>query len=467
MKKNILLIACSMFLFSNTGCSKEAYEPFDEPLVSKVNGVFNYPFMGFGYNQNSVDITPEGENNPIWTEERFQIVEERVRAIKPGLVRIPIHRQWYNPSLQSGDYDWSTPEMKGFYRFMDIYKEMGVKVLTGWWHVTTYEDDKNGYKNDDTVTAFVDFIEYMFRVKGYDNIAFLQPSNEPYGVGTTWSDWSMFIKNTYAECERRGLPTDRLCGPDSWDDWIGLAAQYNKDELASYNFHFYFDGTASTSHDLGLYNQLMEQVGQVGPHDPSNKPIVCGECGAIKGAWLDWPVYKPEDGIYCWDYMYGVYLIDYAIQSMRAGVAASLVWSLYGFEQNKDGGMWSHTGNWGGFTLRPWYYSWSLLCRYFPEGAKCLDMQNMSSKIKVGGVQIGNGDYSFVVTNLATYDDELTIELPDDSKKSYYVYRYTENNQGDGESLSLPYEKIRTTGKLAVNVPINSAIFMTTMEPIN
>ena len=179
MKKDILLIACFLFLFCNTGCSKEVYEPFDEPLVSKVNGVLDFPFMGFGYNQNSVDITPEGENNPVWTEERFRIVEERVRAIKPGLVRIPVHRQWYNPSLQSGDYDWSTPEMKGFYRFMDIYKEMGVKVLTGWWHVTTYEDDKNGYKNDDTVTAFVDFIEYMFKVKGYDNIAFLQPSNEP------------------------------------------------------------------------------------------------------------------------------------------------------------------------------------------------------------------------------------------------------------------------------------------------
>lgn len=464
------MILSFLCLLLNAACTEKAvYEPFDEPLVSSVVKTYDFPFLGFGYNQYCVDLNPDGSDNPEWTAERFSLMEERIMAIRPGLVRMPVQRQWYNPNLKAGDanYSWNTPEMKAFYKFMDLYKKMGVKVLSGWWHVTTYETDKDGYKDENNVTAFVDFIEYMINVKGYDNIVYMQPSNEPYGTYTTFSDWSSFMKKAYAECERRGVGTDRLCGPDSWDDWIGRAVQANSKELVSYNFHFYFDGQASTSENFGIYDQLVGQTRQVYDFDSSNKPIVCGEVGAINTGWLDWPSNKPEGGIYCWDHIYAVYMIDFAIQSMRAGVSSSLAWGLYGFDQGKDAGMWNNAGNWGGLTLRPWYYAWSLLCRYFPDGAKCLDMKHMTGKIKVGGVNAGGGDYSFVATNLATYDDELTIELPEDSRRTYYVYSFTEDNNGDGESLSIPYEKVRADGKITVKVPVRSAVFMTTLDPLD
>lgn len=466
MKKILFLLFLLQITLAVASCSDHEETRGPEKLTFSVDGLYATPFLGFGYNQYPLDFNPDGTDNVVWTADRYQMMEERIEAIRPGLVRMPVVREWYNPSFKTGEYDWNTPEMQACYKFFDLYKKMGVKVLSGWWHVTSYATDKDGFKDEKHAEAFADFINYMIRVKGYDNIVHMQPSNEPYGTYTLFSDWSTFMTKTYDFCVAKGYPTDRLCGPDSWDDWIGRAVESNSRELVSYNFHFYFDGTKSSSENLGLYDQLMQQMNQVTRYDQSNKPVVCGEVGAINGSWLDWPANAPEGAIFSFDYIYGVYMVDYAIQSMMAGVASSLSWGLHGFDQNKDGGMWNNTGNYGGTKLRPLYYAWSLLCRYFPDGAVCLKMNQKTGKIKIGGVSVGADDYSFVVCNRATYDDHCTINLPAGGKKEYYVYRFTEATQGDGEQLSLPYEKITVQNAIELDIPQSSAIFLTTLPPL-
>ncbi len=460
------LICISMIALLACSNSKETYKPDLSTVTSSVAGVYPTPFIGFGYNQWIPDLKPNGEPDFNWSDDRFAMMEERIRAIHPGLVRMPVERHWYDPDLVPGNYNWESPEMKAFYKFMDLYKQMGVKVLSGWWHVTTYEDDKNGYKNDANVQAFAEFIDYMINTKGYTNIVYMQPSNEPYGTYTTYDDWSAFMRKTYDYCVLNSYPTDRLCGPDSWDDWVGKGAQYNSRELVSYNFHFYFDGTASTSENLGLYDALMGQMNQVIPYNAANKPVVCAECGAINGNWLDWPANKPADGIYSSSYQYALYMVDFAIQTIQAGIASSLSWGLHGFDQNKDAGMWNNTGNWGGTKLRPLYYAWSMLCRYFPDGAVCLNMSQETAKIKVGGCKVGSSDYTFVICNRATYAEKVTIDIPADSKKTYYFYHFNESNPGDGNSLSLPYTELTAGSTLAVEIHKNSAGFLTTLPPL-
>lgn len=461
--KRILIAACLSFCFMGVSCTEKDDRTDPLKFETSVAGEFAHTHIGFGYNHYPLDLYPDGSDNPVWTEDRYRMMEERIRAIHPGLVRMPVVRDWYNPSLKTGEYDWNTPEMKACYKFFDLYKEMGVKVLSGWWHVTSYTDDKNGYKDMDNVTAFVDFIDYMINVKGYDNIVYMQPSNEPYGTYTVFDDWSRFMKEAYAQCKKRGVPADRLCGPDSWDDWVGKAAQANSGELISYNFHFYFDGTAASNANLGIYDQLMAQMNQVYKYDLSGKPVVCGEVGAINDSHLDWPSNATEGQIFSWDYIYAVYMVDYAIQSMRAGVSASLSWGLQGFDQNKDGGMWNNTGNWGGTKLRPMFYAWSLLCRCFPDGAVCLDMTQPSGSIKTAGARIGSDDYSFVICSLASYDEECTIYIPAGSKRSYRVYPFNEDNQGDGEQLCIESYVIEADGSITVKVPSESAVILTTL----
>lgn len=465
MKLILLMAAIAL-----TACSKSAGDDavkFDGIETSVITEQ-STPFIGFGYNQYPPDLNADGSENYVWTDERFAMMEERIRAINPGLVRMPVLREWYDDDFVAGNYDWDSPQMKSFYKFMDLYKEMNVKVLTGWWHVTDYATDKDGYRDMKNVQAFCEFIDYMINTKGYTNIAYVQPSNEPYGTYTQFSDWSNFIARSYEYCQSKGYPTDRFCGPDSWDDWVGKGAQANSKELSSYNFHFYFDGTKPSSENMGLYDQLMGQMNQVTKYQPGNtKPVVCAECGAINGSWLDWPANKPEDGIYSFGYQYAVYMADFAIQAMNAGVASCLSWGLHGFDQNKDAGMWNNTGNWGGLKLRPLYYVWSLMCRYFPDGATILNMSRQTAKIKVGGCKIGASDYSFVICNRASYADFCKINLPANSKQTYYIYNFTESSQGDGTQLSLNYEKKSTDKNVVVEVLKNSVTIVTTLAPID
>lgn len=480
MKTKVFLF-CILFslLGISVSCSEKNVMESATKFETHVIKPYNYSFFGFGYNQYQCDFTPDFQEEWNWTEERFAMMKERIEVIRPGFVRMPVERIWYNPTFKCGEYDWDCPQMKAHYKFMDLYKEMGVKVLDGWWHVLEYWTDGKGYADLDNVTAFVDYIEHMLNL-GYDNIAYFQPSNEPYGTyydydvdggvkRTQYDDWSKFMKEAYKQCEERGLPTDKLCGPDSWDDWIGRAAERNQ-ELASYNFHLYFDGTSRSNDNLSLYDQIMAQVNQVTKWDNSNKPIVCAECGAIKESWSDWPVFKPDDGvaIYTWDYMYPVYMADFAIQAMRAGISTCLSWGLHGFTFGKDGAsMWNNSELYGGTKLRPMFYCWGLLCRLFPDGSLPLDMLQRSGNIKVGGCAIGvAGDYTFLISSKAKYDEEVTIELPKGNKGKFYVYSYTRESHGDGEQLSLPYTEVNTKDEITVKVPSESVIFITTLTPI-
>ena len=81
-------------------------------------------------------------------------------------------------------------------------------------------------------------------------------------------------------------------------------------------------------------------------------------------------------------------------------------------------------------------------------------------------MNVGNGDYSFVVCSLAGYEDEVSIRLPEDSKDTWYVYTFSEVSQGDGEQLSIPYEPTNAKETITIKVPAESAVFITTMQPL-
>ena len=90
--------------------------------------------------------------------------------------------------------------------------------------------------------------------------------------------------------------------------------------------------------------------------------------------FIDWPVADAPAHCRIDTYEYALGFWDYGIQLARSGMASGLAWALDGLEQNKNAGMWNNAGTYGGMTLRPWYYTWQLMCRYFPRGAKILKM---------------------------------------------------------------------------------------------
>ena len=128
-------------------------------------------------------------------------------------------------------------------------------------------------------------------------------------------------------------------------------------------------------------------------HDPagSRKPFLIAEAGtsdtraSVTGDWN-----SGDSNLKIRDFGYGVFMADYLVQTMRAGVGGVSVWDLDDSLHSqakiaptpenphaynlKVWGFWNTLGGQMGRpedeALRPWFYSWSVLCRAFPRGAK-------------------------------------------------------------------------------------------------
>lgn len=444
------------------------------------------PWEGFGYNQWGFARESDGNTFKPWDDDLWKTTSERILAIRPSLVRLPVIRDWFNKdnegnNLPIGTYNWDSKYMQAYFKIMDLYKEHDIKVMGGFWHVTYNGEDekeKDFYSTDDCARLQADLIEYLFRTKGYDRIiTSYAPTNEPLGIGIPYDDWSTMIKKLHAELERRGLPTGFLSGADSWSDWIWKPAQYNAAELSAYDFHNYLNDTPDDTYNQ-LYNRTIEttfanNIANIYKYDNTNKPIHVSEMAPIGVSFIDWPIADAPAHCRIDTYEYALGFWDYGIQLARSGMASGLAWALDGLEQNKNAGMWNNAGTYGGMTLRPWYYTWQLMCRYFPRGAQILKMTELEGRkdIRILGARIDDGDYSFVVINrrmdAQSQTRQVTFRIECD--KPVYIYRFNRSNCGDGAALSLPYEVAAqnlSTG-ITVDVPLEEGVFITTLEPLN
>ena len=443
------------------------------------------PWEGFGYNQWGFARESDGNTYKPWDDDLWQTTENRILAIHPSLVRLPLMRAWFNTDdngnkLPVGEYNWNSKYMQAYFKIMDLYKQYDIKVMCGLWHaVFDGENENDFYPTDEFADLQADLLEYLFKEKGYNNIiTSYAPTNEPLGCSVSFENWSIMIEKLHTELEKRSIPTNILSGADSWGDWIWKPAQYNASELSAYDFHNYLNNTPDDTHNQ-LYNRTIEttfinNLTNILKYDQSNKPVHVSEMAPIGVAFIDWP--KAEAPAHCRidTYEYALGFWDYGIQLARSGMASGLAWALDGLEQNKNAGMWNNAGTYGGMTLRPWYYTWQLMCRYFPRGAKILKMSELEGRkdVRILGARIGADDYSFVAVNrrmdMESKTQSVTFKV--DCSKPVYIYRFNRNNCGDGAALSLPYEKIDNitlSAGVTVEVPMEEGIFITTMEPLS
>lgn len=455
-----------------------------QAFESTIEEELSTPWEGFGYNQWGFARESDGNTFKPWDDELWATTSERILAIRPSLVRLPVIRDWFNKDdagnkLPIGTYNWDSKYMQAYFKIMDLYKEHDIKVMSGFWGVAyNGEDQKEFYTTDECAQLQADLIEYLFRTKGYDKIiTSYAPTNEPLGLGIPFEEWSTMIEKLHAELERRGLPTNFLSGADSWSDWIWKPAQYNADELSAYDFHNYLNDTPDDTHNQ-LYNRIIEttfanNLANILQYDNSNKPVHVSEMAPIGVPFIDWPVADAPAHCRIDTYEYALGFWDYGIQLARSGMASGLAWALDGLEQNKNAGMWNNAGTYGGMTLRPWYYTWQLMCRYFPRGAQILKMSELEGRkdIRILGARIGTDDYSFVVVNrrMDAQSQTQSITFQVECDKPVYIYRFNRNNCGDGAALSLPYEVAATTlsGGITIEVPLEEGVFVTTLEPLN
>jgi len=450
--------------------------------VSTVQEELLTPWLGFGYNQWGYARQSDGVTYKAWDNDLWNTTEQRILAIHPGLVRLPLIREWFNSDdngnvLPIGTYNWNSRYMQSFFKTMDLYKTKDIPVLSGLWGAGD-NTTESFWTSTDFAKLQADLIDYLINVKGYTNLKYYTPVNEPRGFYPAYSVWSLVLTNLHNTLIQRGLPANILVGADSWDTWVWLPAKENKAQLIGYDFHNYLNDTPDDTYNA-LYSRSLEvmlrnQVNLIADQDNTNKPVLLSEMAPIGVPYIDWPVANAPAHCRLETYEYGLGWWDYGVQILRSGIATGLAWGLDGFGQNKNAGMWNNAGTYGGMTLRPWYYTWQLMCRYFPAGAKVLKMSEMDGKkdLRIAGARIEVNDYTFVVVNRRNSAESklqtVTLKAAGQNK-TFYVYTYSRQYYGNGIELSLPYST-KTTNSLendgiTINVPLESGVLITTLPP--
>ncbi len=475
LRNYFYLISVSFFLFF---VSCKINKPITNKIVnSTISNSRTTTWLGFGYNQHPIDRDSAGGDVEVWDSSHWNLMIERVSYIKPSLVRISLYRSWFNPSGIVGDYNWNSPKMLSFYKVLDYYKSKNIPVMTGLWQSTLDGNDNTPFYTTEGENSFqklqVDLFQQLFSVKGYTNIKWYTPTNEPKGMGMDFQEWSMMMKNTYNGFSTAKLPLNVFCGADSWEEWTSSAASLNNKELSGFDHHYYLNSGFNQVIDGSLEQQFEKEVTIVNNIDHSNKPVFLSEAGfscSSDGTVDYWYKLNPVPEINPTTTKYALLAFDYGIQVARSGESGALAWSLDGFDYGKDPGMWNVAGNNGGIKLRPWYYSWSLLCHYFPSGGIIYPINFKSPSIR--GVALeqkiqDKSHWTFAFVNWGDMEVKTKVSVPffmggDFSKISLSAF-----SSGDGVQLSLPKENINIASLsdgFLLNVPPSGGILITSMD---
>lgn len=457
---------------------------------------------------------PDAEWGAIMTDQKWQRVSQRLDYMKPKLVRVMDQANWrYLKGFdEKGDpiLDFDCPEIKSLQKLLDYCQKNDITVLFGEWGcpfpLTKTETGIAGHfkgANDPVwIGIIVKYLDNLINVKGYTCLKHYILINEPNGDWAStmgnWDEWSEGAKMLNKALIAANL-SDKIsiAGPDvvaEYDNpvskytgigWVTESASQLNDILGVYDIHAYttYDKVRSGNFTK-IYSGIAQSARKV------NKPIVFGEIGFEKMTDENQkrvktdPHASEDSQMSVYDFDYGIDMSDAAIQIMNSGYSGSAAWDLddamhtLGDKGDKSKlkrwGFWNSLGteicnNPADENIRPWFYSWSLMCRYFPAGTTVIE----SDSTGIEGLRLVAGtkgdDMTFAVVNNSAVNQKIDLKIPGTtSLKPFKKYIYSENIRPvDKDNFPVPLQKdisMKSAKGISIEIPAKSFLLYTTLD---
>lgn len=364
-------------------------------------------FMGFG-----VEWDSNGYNGAGINDADFAVIRKRVQWMRLPIARIMMQSRWCYKG--NGQYDWNDPQMEALYRHLDVCQRIGTTVLlTDWGIEPGWLKTPDVAKVEDPKYAEIisTYMDHLLNKKRYTCIKYFILVNEPNYEVKDWKRWKAGVLNVAVALHRKGLEGKvTLMGADHAhaDDWHRNAVDQIPDTLGGYDIHRY--ASEMEVRTGALFNYFRENWEYAWTKDPKAraKPLVVGEAG------FNTPGFSSSNNPLHLDPRYGVLMSDYAVQAVNAGSWAVLAWMLD--DNSHPGftwGMWKNRAE--GLATKPWFYTWSLLSRYFRPGAIIVQSKVSSPDVRVLAAyrddekSLGKQSWAFCIVNRS--DTSKTIRL--------------------------------------------------------
>ncbi|WP_223089148.1 hypothetical protein [Zunongwangia sp. SCSIO 43204] len=387
----------------------------------------------------------------------------RLDFMKPQVVRVMVN------TTSSIINDTLNPyrEFKDLKPILDYCQSRSVTVTFGDWGGGMV-DSKAKTINEKNLRFAAQYLEFLVNTNNYSCIKYYNLINEPNGFWSStdgnYNLWKNAMQFFYSEIEELDLAHKvKIMAPDIaiWKtdkiDWVSKSADDLEDAVGLYDIHTY---PSKTTVNSGRYENIIRAYREAAPH---NVPMIMGEIG--------FKFVEPEDSIYqkenihrakakpyasiedsqmfVYDFSYGIDMADALFQTVNAGYAGCVVWMLDDAMHSKESpnklkvwGFWNILGEeyFGDSEeeVRPWYYAWSLLSKYMPQGSKILRVKTAGDPaIKAIALKY-KGSYTIAIINISGENKKLNLVPSKYEGKSLFkkfVYGKNHLNKVGGYSL--------------------------------
>lgn len=486
----ILMVFAVGFLLA--GCRTSELE------VKVTDNVINQDYIG-----NGAEWDPYDEAI-VWdadlSEEDWTVLMERVDPMRMGYVRCMINSPFLYWDASSRTYD-KNRNIDKICRILQYCQDKGITVVYGEFN----PPEPAMRDSQQWVEMSVDYLNHLVNVLGFDCIRYFVIFNEPDGSwATTNGDyelWKSMAVRFDAQMQKYPALKEKvsLAAPDavvhfvhsdtglSTEDWISMTADDLDDIVGIYDVHSY-PGQEEVRN--GSYLEELKALKEL---VPEGKRIILGEAGFKYSNPEDSLLNKEnirraeehpfagvtDSNMMIYDHFYGLDMALLAMDVMNSGFSGMAVWMLddaahsvgdTGLRENiKVWGFWNILGSeaFGAPSeeeIRPWYYAWTLMCRYFPKGC---DIYQVDSSVQ-DGIRIcaagKAGNHTVALVNYSSDDMNAELTLPYTFSDAR-VYVYEESLYSiDSSGVLTPASTGITGTSIEINVPAQSLVLMTDMD---
>ncbi|MCI7634728.1 MAG: hypothetical protein SOX36_06750 [Candidatus Cryptobacteroides sp.] len=420
-------------------------------------------------------------------------LEERLDYMRPGYVRCMINSPFTYYDAAAGKYD-RTRNTESLKRLLGYCQKHSVNVIFGEYNPPRW--DMKG--SEEWVRMSVDFLNYLVNDLGFDCIRQFVIFNEPDGNwASTDGDYDFWLSMARRFDKRMseypGLRDKvKLAAPDAVMNYRNPASEYDAEGWVA-NAAADLDGTVGI-YDVHAYpgrrqvlsGDFRKSLISMKSNVPSGSRIVLGEAGykyqgdpADSLYWNEYirrceghPYTKGSDcNMLVYDYFYALDMPFLAMEAMNGGFSGIAAWMLDdAMHTNGDSGRPEDLKIWGMWNIlgeevfgdasqeeiRPWYYTWSLICRYFPSGSSILKVVSDECCGFTAAAAVKDGKMSVALVNCNEEQLNVNLNLP---RALENAVMFSFNRPGKVSESVAP-----SNGCLKMSVPAESLILLTEME---
>lgn len=496
MRKDLIIGLLSPLLF---GACHSSSDNIVSLTVSEE--VINSSYIGNGVEWDPYDEA-EAWGSKI-SDEDWDKLFSRLDYMRPAYVRCMINSPYHYYEYSTGNY---VPEkhLESISRLLDYCQRRDIMVVYG-----EYNPPKWDLREDQGwIDMSVDYLNKLVNEKGFDCIKYFVIFNEPDGDWASpngdFNLWAEMAGRFHKKMSEYPGLLDKvsLAGPDVVVDYKNPGSEYdtagwikataaNLDSIIGiYDIHAY-PGQIQVRD--GSYRALLQGYKDL---VPEGKKIILGEAGykywrepdsllmaEYNRRVEDHPFTKGTDcNMLVYDNFYGIDMPLLISEVMNAGFSGVAAWMLDDAmhsqgdagktEDIKIWGMWNILGKevFGDASqedVRPWYYTWSLMCRYFPKGCevmKCSFGEGSDGLFAVSA-KMPDGKKSVAIINVGNEVRKIELTAPQEfMNASLYQFTEKEGITLGEDGFPAPLKTGVSSPDLKLDSPANSIIVVTEME---